>query len=307
GMHCHGEAERRRIDLHLMPRLRPVDRPAHAVAVLRPEHVGRAGAADDPVRVLDHRIFCLLRRHVRREHPAGRDRPRLAAIVRLPSSTARDPDENTPRLARIDADRMDAGEIISAAEPLPAFRLVPERTQQPPRIAAVRRVEKPARNGSAPERLGLAWVRLEYPHLIEAPRHRRARGGAPIVDVAGLLRPLRRRHLLPGLALIHRSMQLGSEVTVPHRGVDGSVPLQYRGHCRAEKRDAGDLVAAQREEALAGADEQRIHVHPPESACITAISASGATASVSRTRSRTASPPTKTTTCRRNAPWSSTM
>ena len=69
-----------------------------------------------------------------------------------PRAPGRDAGQHAPRIARVDADGVDAGKVVSAPHPLLSLGPVPEGPHQPPGSASIRRVKEPARDGAAPER-----------------------------------------------------------------------------------------------------------------------------------------------------------
>ena len=77
------------------------------------------------MRILHVRFELPLGRHERGAQAGAGDVPRLSAIARAPHAATRDSDEDVARIARIHADRMNAGMISAAAEPLFAARIVP--------------------------------------------------------------------------------------------------------------------------------------------------------------------------------------
>src|SRR4028119_1730850 len=76
------------------------------------------------------------------------------ALLAPPGPTAGDADQEAAGIPRIDADGVDARDVVAAAEPLAAGRVVPERPVELPGGAAVLGQEEAAGKGTAPERLG---------------------------------------------------------------------------------------------------------------------------------------------------------
>src|SRR5262245_554232 len=100
--------------------------------MLSPEEIGMSGALDDTVDVLNVGIVRLFGRHVCGPDAVGAAVPGTAAIGRDPNATAGNADRNVSRVARIDADRVDAWQIGAAAKPLFSFRIEPERLDKLP-------------------------------------------------------------------------------------------------------------------------------------------------------------------------------
>src|SRR5207247_7599199 len=65
--------------------------------------------------------------------------PARAAVARLPYAAARDSHGDAPRIARVDADGMDAGIVVTAADPLRALGLFPKRVYERPGRAEIGR------------------------------------------------------------------------------------------------------------------------------------------------------------------------
>src|SRR5438132_2892978 len=167
-MHGDGEAELRRSDRRdFLPARRAVGRAKDAVMVLRIEHLGPRGRLHHAVDVLDVLVVLALRRKVIGVHAARRELPAFAVIGALPYAAARNGDGELARIARIDADRVDARGVVTAAEPLSALLAIPEAAHERPALAPVARAEKPARDGAGPERVAR---RFERPDLHELPR-----------------------------------------------------------------------------------------------------------------------------------------
>ena len=100
--------------------------------MLHPEHVGVGPALRDHVRVLDVLLELLVGRHEIGAHALCGELPLPAAVARRPHAAARDADLHVTRIARVDADRVDARLIGAAAEPLLAARVVPQRRDRAP-------------------------------------------------------------------------------------------------------------------------------------------------------------------------------
>src|SRR5438874_2602949 len=75
----------------------------------------------------------------------------LAPPSRVAQAPPQETNEQPARVARIDADRVDAGRFGAAAEPFAALGPVPERAHQLPGVAAVARAEQPSRQRPRPE------------------------------------------------------------------------------------------------------------------------------------------------------------
>ena len=142
---------------------------------------------------------------------------------------------------------MDARPVVTAAEPLGALRLVPERADQLPRITAIVRAEESARERAGPETSGLvSATRFETPDLFQRRR------------IAGLDRDvLERRHpaFLPGTTSIGGSVELHAEVAKVERGVDGAVTRIVEHHRDGLSEETGLidcvwLISGEREQSL---------------------------------------------------------
>ena len=166
-MHGDGEAEAGRLGDHALPMQAAVAGTEDAVVVLHPEELRARLALHQAVRVLDRRLLALLRRHVVGAHASGGAGPAAAVVVALPDAAARHRDGEVATVAWVDADGMDAGMVVAAAEPLGAFGSFPEFAVEAPAGATVVRAEQAAGDGPGPQRagpVGAAW--LEDPQLL---------------------------------------------------------------------------------------------------------------------------------------------
>src|SRR5262249_59543136 len=128
------------------------------------------GAVAGRGRVLNVGLKLPLRRHELGSHAGTAKAPGGAAIARGPDSTAGDADDDVARVARIDADGMDAGVVGATAKPLLAQRIIPERAVECPGVAAVFGPEEAAGQSAAPKRVRLVGAAgSERPHQLEGP------------------------------------------------------------------------------------------------------------------------------------------
>src|SRR5258705_13331093 len=105
--------------------MRPIDRlTTTRPSMLDPQRVGAPCALHELVRVLRVRLELHLWRHVFGAHAVAAHAPRLPAVVRDPRSAARDADDDVPRVAWIDTDRVNAGAIRPPPEPVLSLRIV---------------------------------------------------------------------------------------------------------------------------------------------------------------------------------------
>ena len=134
------------------------------------------------------------------------------------------PTSTWPAPPRIDADRVDAGVVVAAAEPLRARRQVPEAVDELPRVAAVVGAEQPARDRAAPQHARLVGVaRLDRPAELRRPHDLALRHRVDVLDALGLGRVLGRRDLVPRVAAVVAAVEVHAEVPVVERRVDGAV------------------------------------------------------------------------------------
>src|SRR5215475_974577 len=103
--------------------------------MLDPEYVRIRMALSNAVRILEVGFELLFGRHVLGAHTASRRLPCSAPVLGGPYSSTRNPDRDAPGVTPIDADRMNAGMVRAAAEPLFAQRMIPQRAVQLPGIA----------------------------------------------------------------------------------------------------------------------------------------------------------------------------
>ena len=276
-MHGDREAERRRVDvLDLGPRRGAIGGSEDTVVMLHPERIGVGQALYDLMRILRVRFELHLRRHVFGAHPCAPDAPRLSAVARHPRAAARDADDHIVRIARVYANRVNAGIVGAAAEPHFALRVVPQRAIQRPRVAAVLRLEQSARHRAAPDHAALVRAsRGERPYQLERPVDRLAVVRHLRRVAVGHRRIGRRADLLPRRAFIMRSMELGAEMSVTERNHEHACArvVHRQRTVVAEKRRARDAparrAACDREQSLARRDMTRgrpAHDSPPDSA-----------------------------------------
>ena len=189
----HREAEFRRADrADLLPGTRAVSRAEYAVVVLHPHRVGRRRALHQPMHVLHFRRELLRgRRVVFGVHSIGRSRQ-----FAPPSSVIQTPPVDTPTVTwselrgstQIEADTC---LIETSAHPFLAFRHIPKRLIQRPRLAMVLRQEERTGDSSAPEPSGLigaACLQAEDVGQARSIRFALGKGG--------------RRNLLPGAPVV---------------------------------------------------------------------------------------------------------
>src|SRR6266699_2644230 len=161
GMHRDREAEPRGLDRgDLLPRRRAVGGAEYAVVVLDPKGIGLGPTLDQVVRILNVGIILTLGRHVRRAHALGTAFPGRTAVPGHPHATTRDSDRHVARIARIHADRMEAGQLGAAAEPFSSLGMAPQRLDQLPRRPVVGE-EVHARDRPARARSSLAALERE--------------------------------------------------------------------------------------------------------------------------------------------------
>src|SRR5262249_45889761 len=146
-----------------------------------------------------------------------------AGILGEPDAAGRNADPHALRIARVDADRMDAGQVGAAAVPLLAERMVPQRAHHVPALAVIGRAEEAARQRAAPDDAGLVGAAgRERPDARQAPAER----AAPEIEffVAFRLRRIDRRgDLFPTIA--RRAVQLDAEMAVVERRVTPAVAM----------------------------------------------------------------------------------
>lgn len=134
----YGETKSRRSDVfNFMPASEIVGGLENTVVVLGPEMVGRAGALDESVRILDIGIATLVGRHVSGAHALGTVFPVRAVVFADPDAAAGDAEDDAAAVARVDGDGVDARVIVAAAEPFPALREIPEGANELPVLAVV--------------------------------------------------------------------------------------------------------------------------------------------------------------------------
>src|SRR5262249_54413474 len=151
----------------------------------------------------------LIGRHVFRPHAGGLALPGFAAVGRAPDAAAGNAHLDAAAVARVYADRMDAGQFTAATGPLLAHGIVPQRPHQVPGVAVVGRAEQAAGQGAAPQPPGLRRAAgLQRPDEFVVPGDGLLR---PRVDVRrGAFRRgrvLRGGALRPGGAAVPRAVQ----------------------------------------------------------------------------------------------------
>src|SRR5262249_50829998 len=137
-MHDDREAKRRRLDVGDLGKcLALVGRDENAIVVLHPHALGRRAALRETMNILGDRVVSLFGRRVFRAHAFATQAPARAAILREPDATGRHPNPDALGIARIHADRMNAGQIGAAAHPLFTFGMIPERADHVPALPAI--------------------------------------------------------------------------------------------------------------------------------------------------------------------------
>src|SRR5262245_5388887 len=122
--------------------------------MLDPENFGIRRALHETVDVLHVGITLLLGRIVFGSHSASGGLPGFASVTRNPDASCGDADADVARIARIDANGVNAWPFRSVGTPFLALGMIPKRTIQLPRVAAVFRFEESSGHGSAPEDAG---------------------------------------------------------------------------------------------------------------------------------------------------------
>ena len=204
---------------------------------------GGRWALHQAVHVLGDRIVGQLRRHVVGAHALAALRPGLAAVLGEPDAAGRDRDPDPLRVARIDDDRMQAGQIGAATHPHLALGVIPQRAHHLPDSAVVARPEQSAGQRAAPDHAGLVRAAGH-----QRPDARRAPGQRPaphvvLLEALGLRRIGRCRDLLPTVG--GRAMHLDAEMAVVERGIVPAVARigQRQGDVVAEEVGAFDRPA----------------------------------------------------------------
>src|SRR5690242_21699727 len=119
--------------------------------MLGPEHIRPRAALHETMHVLRVRIVRPLGRHVRRTHALRALHPGCAVVVAAPYSARGNADADHARIARIDADAVNARLIETAAEPLFALVLVPQRAHELPACRVVVGTEQAAGDRAGPQ------------------------------------------------------------------------------------------------------------------------------------------------------------
>src|SRR5438105_2240955 len=172
--------------------------------MLHPEDLRVRRALHEAMHVLGDRIELVFFGSIFGSHSLAADIPRLSCIASDPHTARRNANVHVTRVARIDADGMDARPLRAVRPPLFAPRVAPEWAIQFPRVAIVFRFEEAAWHRAGPDQSRLIgatgrktpdefqrpvecfseeWNRLGYVSF----RHRRI---------------LRRRDFLPCFAVI---------------------------------------------------------------------------------------------------------
>src|SRR4051812_13437711 len=86
--------------------------------MLGPERLRMVAAANDPMRILDVRTLPLVGRHIGGPHPLRGIAPTGPGIAGGPGAAAGNADDHAPAVFRMESDRVEAGCVIAAAEPV---------------------------------------------------------------------------------------------------------------------------------------------------------------------------------------------
>src|SRR5690606_1220 len=197
-------------------------------------------------------------------HASADQLPAGAAIARLPDAAGRNRHANGFAVARIDADRMDTGGIVTAAIPLLAFIAIPQRAIQRPAVALIARDKQPAWQCARPQHPRLIdTTRFERPHLLQIPR-------------LFIFRSLRLRWIhgcrrfLPARSAVARAPHLYAEMTEIQRDVQYIAARieQHHADRLGQKMRAVDMPlpgcgSLQNEQTLARTYQQTIGHHSP--------------------------------------------
>ena len=190
GMHGDREAEdRRRRVRDLRATLRPpsVQRKTPLWCWIQSAS-GARGALHDAVRVLDVGSSAL-GRHVLGEHAVACAVPVSPPSRAEPDAAARDAEpDDVAGCARIDADRVDAGMVGAAAEPLACGPGGPTATRRAPSCRRRRGAEQAAGDRAAPQHAGALRALRAPRRCIDLPRDRRVAHRIDVDDVLGLRR-----------------------------------------------------------------------------------------------------------------------
>src|ERR1700758_3709967 len=212
-MHHDRETERRWLDAgDLRERLALVGGDENAVVVLHPHALGRRRTLRETMDVLGNGVVGLSRGSVFGPHTFAAQGPAGAPVLGEPDTSSRNRNPHAPRIARVHADRMDAGQVRAAAHPLLALGVIPEGANHGPTLPAIAGAEEPARQRPTPNDAGLvAATGLERPDACRAPIQRPAPHVVLLVTV-GFGRIARRSDLLPPVRC--RAVKLDAEMTV---------------------------------------------------------------------------------------------
>src|SRR5439155_1548401 len=203
----------------LGPRGGAVRRSEYAVVVLHPHVFRIRGALHKAVHVLAVGFVLLLFRNVLAPHSASAGIPGFSTVSRDPHSARRNSDTDVLRIARINADGVDAGPFRAVRTPFFAFRMIPKRAIQFPRLAIILRFEKASRHRSTPDHPRLIRAtRRHSPDELERPVERlvEERDGFRYVAF-GHRRILWSRSFLPRFGAVGRTLHFDAEMAVVQR------------------------------------------------------------------------------------------
>ena len=152
-MDSHGETENGRLPIfHLLPSFGPVVGAEDPVMMLGPKHVRIRSALNQAVGILNIRVEGPFWWNVGSPHAVTTAFPVFSRIVTVPDPTARDADPELSRIIGMDADRMDAGEVISSPKPRASFWSIPQASDQFPMVTVICGSKESAGDGAAPGR-----------------------------------------------------------------------------------------------------------------------------------------------------------
>src|SRR5207237_608416 len=174
--------------------------------MLNPEDLRIRRTLHEAMYVLSDRIELVFFRSIFGSHSLAAQIPRFSRIVSDPHAAGGNADVHVTRIARIDADGMDARPLRAVRSPFLAPRMIPERTIQLPRVAIVFRFEETAGHRAGPDQsrlIGAAWRKA--PDQLQRPVECLSEEWNRFGDVAfGHRWILRRGDFLPGFAVIRR-------------------------------------------------------------------------------------------------------
>src|SRR5438128_8370913 len=128
--------------------------------MLNPQDPRIRRALHQAMHILSDGIELVSFRSIIGSHPLAAQIPRLSCIASDPHAAGGNADTHVTRIARIDADGMDAWPLRAVRSPFFAPRVIPERTIQFPRVAIVFRFEETAGHRAGPDQsrlIGAAW------------------------------------------------------------------------------------------------------------------------------------------------------